>query len=596
MRMEKDIVPYRTAELPEGPWLVFAPHADDETLGMGGSILRARQAGIPVSVVIVTDGGQGGDADDLVQVRRQEAKAACARLGVEDVRFLGVPDRHLICRDEIVEKCSQAVASIEPRAVFFTSSQDLHPDHRGLAAVLWAVRQRFLERNIDYYAYEVGIQGNCNTLIDISETIDGKLQATREYESQLAQNDYTGHMLAMNKARTYTLPRGVAYAEAFYRYQHGSGGLLTWQQQHDASQTHGLLPVPRPLLSLIVPVGQPAEGLDMLLDSLARQRWSNLEIVLLGAKALPELEPLVSDYALCLPGLMVRPFADAGGGALLRQLKGEWLGVLSADMVLHDDALIALLSFANEHALDAVGSRLAWQWVAADGDVIMPLGGPLQKTVEGEAAAADHGGWFIRRESVLGLDLRCEPRGVVHLQSRQPSRQALLTRPVLQKNVVSLDAWLEATGERLQSGTDEPGTRLLREAAWLGEEYSRRYGHAPQVQEIARRLAEERDVLEAFARRQHVDNQRIWQALQAQKVALQQVRGEIRDALTSRQGILDSMTEGRFWDRSQQLAPPLDPAGREASFQSPRQHLRRQLLKRLFGVGLFRKLFSRDSG
>ncbi len=27
--------------LPLGPWLVFAPHADDETFGMGRSLLKA---------------------------------------------------------------------------------------------------------------------------------------------------------------------------------------------------------------------------------------------------------------------------------------------------------------------------------------------------------------------------------------------------------------------------------------------------------------------------------------------------------------------------------------------------------------------------
>jgi hypothetical protein len=38
---EHILVPFAPAALPPGPWLVFAPHADDETFGMGGSLLKA---------------------------------------------------------------------------------------------------------------------------------------------------------------------------------------------------------------------------------------------------------------------------------------------------------------------------------------------------------------------------------------------------------------------------------------------------------------------------------------------------------------------------------------------------------------------------
>ena len=37
---EHMLLPYSLSDLPAGPWLVFAPHADDETYGMGGTLLR----------------------------------------------------------------------------------------------------------------------------------------------------------------------------------------------------------------------------------------------------------------------------------------------------------------------------------------------------------------------------------------------------------------------------------------------------------------------------------------------------------------------------------------------------------------------------
>ena len=63
------LIPFQTSELPLGPWLVFAPHADDETFGMGGSLLKAKKYGIETHLVVLTDGAYGGNQEDLVKIR-----------------------------------------------------------------------------------------------------------------------------------------------------------------------------------------------------------------------------------------------------------------------------------------------------------------------------------------------------------------------------------------------------------------------------------------------------------------------------------------------------------------------------------------------
>lgn len=86
-----------------GPALVVAPHPDDETLGCGGYIATAAQAGRRVEVVFLTDGeashpGHPGiRAGQLASIRRAEALAALACLGLPEsrVRFLGLPDGRL---------------------------------------------------------------------------------------------------------------------------------------------------------------------------------------------------------------------------------------------------------------------------------------------------------------------------------------------------------------------------------------------------------------------------------------------------------------------------------------------------------------------
>jgi LmbE family N-acetylglucosaminyl deacetylase len=90
--------------------MVFAPHPDDETVGVGGLIYRLAHRNAPVRVVFLTNGDgfakaaqEGFDLDQqptdadfvaLGELRQREALAATQRLGLtkRDVHFLGFPD------------------------------------------------------------------------------------------------------------------------------------------------------------------------------------------------------------------------------------------------------------------------------------------------------------------------------------------------------------------------------------------------------------------------------------------------------------------------------------------------------------------------
>jgi LmbE family N-acetylglucosaminyl deacetylase len=232
MMPELQIVPYAIEALPvaSGPWLVYAPHADDETMGMGGSLAKAAQSGLETHLCILTDGALGGSEDNLVSQRQHEAQEAAAVLGVQSVQFFHQPDRQLRHEAALSQRLLDHIRVLKPAAVFFPGVYELHPDHRACALLVWQVLQRMGKDAPLPVSYEISMQNPVNCLVDITATMTRKQQALQLYQSQLQQNNYVEIAMALNKLRTFTLPAEVVWAEGFYRYsqQELTGDLADW--------------------------------------------------------------------------------------------------------------------------------------------------------------------------------------------------------------------------------------------------------------------------------------------------------------------------------------------------------------------------------
>ncbi|MBT7307904.1 MAG: hypothetical protein HN842_06780 [Gammaproteobacteria bacterium] len=216
--LEQDLIPYSSSPLPEGPWLVFAPHADDETFGMGGAILLATAAGMDIYVDVVTDGRAGGDGSDaLVHSRQQEAMDACSILGAKPPHFWGVSDRSVEATAEWIAIASQRIDEIKPKSLFFPSAFELHPDHRAVAFLVWEGAEQcgYSGRIL---SYEISVQGVINLLLDTTLVVDQKQDVMRVYCSQLGENNYLDVIRSLDRMRTYTLPEKTTAAEGFYEY------------------------------------------------------------------------------------------------------------------------------------------------------------------------------------------------------------------------------------------------------------------------------------------------------------------------------------------------------------------------------------------
>lgn len=218
---EHVLIPFEVSPLPPGPWLVFAPHADDETFGMGGALLKAKQEGVETHVVVLTDGALGGNAEDLVEIRNREAQQAAEMLGLASLRCWSEPDRGLSDEQRLVDKAFEEINNIMPSAVFFPGAMEIHPDHRATGFLVWQALQRAAASGStpQAIAYEIGVQNPVNFFIDVTAQKEEKENVMDIYASQNSENNYPELVLALNKGRTFSLAPEVKYAEGFYRFK-----------------------------------------------------------------------------------------------------------------------------------------------------------------------------------------------------------------------------------------------------------------------------------------------------------------------------------------------------------------------------------------
>ena len=119
--------------------VVLAAHADDETLGVGGTLRVAHRAGVEVALVVATAGEAaypelGPDQRrELAEVRRGELRAALDSSGLGDVpvRWLDLPDSALSEHErELTERLAEPLADADAYLAPWTG--DPHPDHRAV--------------------------------------------------------------------------------------------------------------------------------------------------------------------------------------------------------------------------------------------------------------------------------------------------------------------------------------------------------------------------------------------------------------------------------------------------------------------------------
>jgi LmbE family N-acetylglucosaminyl deacetylase len=216
--------------------LVVAPHADDEVLGLGGTIARYADEGHHVVVAVLT--GHGEEAPHPLWPRevwdglRDEAKRAHAILGVREAIFEEIPA--VAVSDQALWKLNRTtmnvVRRVQPDVLYVPFLYDLHKDHRELTrsfSVAWRPCTDVGQRIREVFAYETVSETHWNLpylepsfcpnqWVDIGPYLDKKLQALECYKSQMHPYPHARSLGAVKAlAQWRGCQMGLHAAEAF---------------------------------------------------------------------------------------------------------------------------------------------------------------------------------------------------------------------------------------------------------------------------------------------------------------------------------------------------------------------------------------------
>ncbi len=192
--------------------LCLCPHADDESIGMGG--LLALYPNL-FDVILLSDGRKGIkdlQTQEVIKIREEEFKKAMQCAGIEEYSFLKIEDKKLLDGFNVFKNINLEKYNY----IFVPNIIDQHPDHKAVSLLLKRLLESGAKTNpeLKICFYEVwSTLGMVNAFVDISDIIETKKSMINCYKSQTAQKDYEYHALGLNQYRG--MLKDKRYVEAY---------------------------------------------------------------------------------------------------------------------------------------------------------------------------------------------------------------------------------------------------------------------------------------------------------------------------------------------------------------------------------------------
>ena len=213
--------------------LIIAPHPDDEVLGCGGTIKKWTKEGNECYLCIVTKAYAPDWTEEYIENKKKEVDNSAKILGIKKVFFLNLPTVKLdtIGQKDINDAITRCIEEVGPEVLCIPHRGDLNKDHKivfesGLV-VSRTKPNSFIKKVLSYETLSETEWGNQkiqnmedvflpNVYIDISDTVDSKLEAMKCYASELKEFPHPRSLkgiIVLSEKRG--MESGLKNAEAF---------------------------------------------------------------------------------------------------------------------------------------------------------------------------------------------------------------------------------------------------------------------------------------------------------------------------------------------------------------------------------------------
>lgn len=183
--------------------LVFAPHADDEVIGIGGTLLKHIEHGDDAFVVYITHPKEDFGFESIFdQKRRHDISECMAEIGLSSSNYeiLGFEPAGLSYENirHLTQELKRVVKNLSVDTIYVPNHSDVHSDHYFVAKAADVISKSFrcesIKRVISYETIsetDVSLlsDGNYkpNLYVNIEQFIEKKLALLRHYKSEMAE-------------------------------------------------------------------------------------------------------------------------------------------------------------------------------------------------------------------------------------------------------------------------------------------------------------------------------------------------------------------------------------------------------------------------
>ena len=212
--------------------LIIAPHPDDETLGVGGTILKRIGKKNKVAWLIVTNIPLNKKNSKIVNERNKLIDKVCKAYKFDKVYKLNLANSELdnLSLQILIEKISEIFKLFKPNEIFVPHPSDAHTDHKkvfqAISATTKVFRYPYIKKILSYETLsetEYGLTALRNKkgfmpnyFVNIEKFFDKKIKIVNLYKKEFKRHPFPRSILGVKAlARIRGAQSNNKFAEAF---------------------------------------------------------------------------------------------------------------------------------------------------------------------------------------------------------------------------------------------------------------------------------------------------------------------------------------------------------------------------------------------